>query len=76
MTQGSNLGLLQLLLWEADTLPLSHLGCPLGPQRYLRSLTGELNPRKLDVQPRGIGCDAALSQPQMISGLAFILSYP
>ena len=31
MTQGSNPGLLQLLHWEADTLPLSHLGSPLGP---------------------------------------------
>ena len=76
VTQGLNPGLLQLLHWEADALPLSHLGSPLGPQEYPRSLTGELSPRRLDVQPIGIGCDAALSQPQMISGLGFVLSYP
>ena len=28
-TQGSNLNLLQLLHWQVDTLPLSHLGSPL-----------------------------------------------
>ena len=27
-TQGSNLGLLRLLRWQADSLPLSHLGSP------------------------------------------------
>ena len=27
-TQGSNLGLLHLLHWQVDSLPLSHLGRP------------------------------------------------
>ena len=41
-TQGSNLCLLCLLLWLVDSLPVSHLGTPLGslPSRNSESLYG------------------------------------
>ena len=33
MTQGSNLCLLRFLRWQADSLPLSHWGSPLGEEK-------------------------------------------
>ena len=30
LTQGPNLYLLHLLYWQADSLPLNHLGSPIG----------------------------------------------
>ena len=35
-TQGSNLCLLHLLHWQADSLPLYHLGSPWGILGYLK----------------------------------------
>ena len=47
LTQGLNPGLLHLLHWQADSLPLSHLGIPVMTWRVCHTETAQPHPQSL-----------------------------